>query len=102
VRARTGRRFARSALAPFEGRLLHCTAEGDFVMAPSPELWNVRATMNGLVHPSCATAVGVVGPGWALDVSAGYGPGACGGATATSLPFSPVTRVCQTELRRPM
>ncbi|MBI3522553.1 MAG: hypothetical protein HY071_05555 [Chloroflexi bacterium] len=78
VLARTGRHIARVALAPFSGRLVHRTAEGDFVIAPIVERWSVRSTMDGTVIRSDGAAVVVEGVAWALPGIAGYGPDAIG------------------------
>ena len=81
VLARTGRRFARAAVAPLAGRLIHVTAEGDFLVAPVLERWSVRATLDGEVTRSDASAVTVEGTAWCLPGLAGYGPDAVGELT---------------------
>lgn len=81
VLARTGRRFARSAVAPIDGRLVHVTAEGDFLVAPVVERWAVRATLDGQVTRSDASAVVIEGSAWCLPGLASYGPDAVGELT---------------------
>ena len=44
VLARTGRRFARAATAPMDGRLVHRSHEGDFYVAPITGTWTVRTS----------------------------------------------------------
>lgn len=78
VLARSGRRFARSAVAPFDGRLMHVTSEGDFLVAPLLDRWLVRATLDGVVTRSDASQVTVSGEAWCLPGLAGYGPDAVG------------------------
>jgi len=78
VLARTGRRFARAAVAPFDGRVLHRTAEGDFFVAPVIDRWVVRATLDGVVGRSGDAAVVVEGDAWSLAGLAAYGPDAIG------------------------
>lgn len=76
--AGSGKRFSRSATAPFDGRLIHVTAEGDFVCAPVLGRWLVRATLDGTVVRSDPAVVTVEGPAWCLSGLAGYGPDAVG------------------------
>lgn len=78
VLARTGRRFARAATSPIEGRLVHVTADGDFCVAEVVAGWTVRSAMDGVVIRSDAAAVSVEGECWALQGLAGYGPDAVG------------------------
>ena len=88
VLARTGRRFARSAVAPFDGRLIHVTADGDFVVAPVLGRWAVRATLDGEVTRSGASGVTIEGTAWCLQGLAAYGPDAVGELTlAVDAPF---------------
>lgn len=81
VLARTGRRFAGTVVAPFGGRLVHVTAEGDFIVAPVLERWSVRATLDGDVTRSDASGVTVAGAAWCLQGLAAYGPDAVGELT---------------------
>lgn len=76
--ARGEGRFARSAISPLAGRLVHVTAEGDFVVAPVLERWTARATLDGSVVRSSGSAVTVEGRAWCLSGLAGYGPDAVG------------------------
>lgn len=78
VLARTGRRFARAAIAPVDGRVLHRTASGDLFVAPVTGRWSVRSAMDGMVVRSDDGAVTVEGDAWALGGIAGYGPDAIG------------------------
>ncbi len=78
VLAQTGRRFSRTAIAPFAGRLVHVTADGDFVVAPVLERWAVRATLDGEVTGSDASGVTIEGTAWCLQGLAAYGPDAVG------------------------
>jgi hypothetical protein len=78
VLARTGRRFARAASSPVDGRLVHITADGDLLISPIVEEWTVRSTIDGTVTRSDAAAVTVAGECWALQGLAGYGPDAVG------------------------
>ena len=78
VLARTGRRFARAASAPADGRLVHITADGDLLIAPIIDEWTVRSTIDGTVAGSSAAAVTLAGECWALQGLAGYGPDAMG------------------------
>jgi len=78
VLARSGRRFARAAVAPLEGRVVHRTAEGDFLVAPVVDRWTVRSTMDGEVVRSDDAAVVVRGTAWSLAGIAAYGPDAIG------------------------
>ncbi|MGH2379419.1 MAG: hypothetical protein ACRDGT_13230 [Candidatus Limnocylindria bacterium] len=78
VLARTGRRFARAASSPIDGRLVHVTADGDFLIAPAVAEWSVRAAIDGTVVRSDAAAVTVEGEGWSLQGLAAYGPDAIG------------------------
>lgn len=94
ILARTGRRFARAATSPIDGRLVHVTADGDLCISPIVDEWRVRATIDGTVQRSDDAQVTVVGECWALDGFAGYGPDAIGrlaiGADAPSSPLAPV------------
>lgn len=78
VLARTGRRFARAATAPVDGRLVHVTTDGDFYIAPELATWTVRSTMDGVVERSDDACVGVEGRCWMLPGVAAYGPDAVG------------------------
>jgi len=78
VLARTGRRFARVVTAPFDGRLVHRSYEGDFYVAPVAATWTVRAAMDGTVVRSDDAAVAVEGSAWSLQGVAAYGPDAFG------------------------
>lgn len=71
-------RFSRSAKAPFDGRLIHVTAEGDFVLAPELGQWLARATLDGRVVRSDSSVVMVEGSAWCLGGLAAYGPDAVG------------------------
>jgi len=76
--ARTGRRFARAATAPIDGRLVHVTADGDLCIAPVVADWRVRAAIDGVVTRSDAGAVTVEGSCWSLRGIAAYGPDGTG------------------------
>ncbi len=78
VLARTGRRFARAATAPIDGRVLHLTADGDFYLAPVVGRWTVRSTLDGTVVRSDEACVTVEGSAWSLAGIAAYGPDAVG------------------------
>ncbi len=78
VLARTGRRLARAAIAPVDGRVLHRTASGDLFVAPVTGRWSIRSAMDGTVVRSDDGAVTVEGDAWALGGIAGYGPDAIG------------------------
>lgn len=78
VLARTGRRFARAATAPIDGRLVHRTAAGDLFVAPVTGRWSVRSAMDGTVVSSDDGALTVEGGAWTLAGIAGYGPDAIG------------------------
>ena len=71
-------RFTRSAVAPFAGRLIHVTAEGDFIVAPVLGEWQVSATLDGRVVRSDPSVVTVEGSAWCLAGLAAYGPDAVG------------------------
>ncbi len=91
ILARTGRRFARAATAPSDGRLVHVTADGDLLIAPIVDEWRVRSTIDGTVTRSDAAAVVVEGECWALEGLAGYGPDAIGALTlAADAPTDPL------------
>ncbi len=91
ILARTGRRFARAATAPIDGRLAHITAEGDLLIAPVVDEWRVRSTIDGVVTRSDAAVVQVEGECWALQGLAGYGPDAIGElALAVDAPGDPL------------
>lgn len=78
VLARTGRRFARAATSPIDGRLVHITADGDLCISPVVDEWRVRSTIDGTVMRSDDAVVAVEGECWALQGLAGYGPDAIG------------------------
>jgi hypothetical protein len=78
VLARTGRRFARAAASPIDGRLVHITADGDYLIAPVVGEWSVRSAIDGAVVRSDAAAVTVEGECWSLQGLAAYGPDAIG------------------------
>lgn len=78
VLARTGRRFARAAASPIDGRLVHITADGDYLIAPAVEEWSVRSAIDGVVMRSDSAAVVVEGECWSLQGLAAYGPDAIG------------------------
>ncbi len=81
ILARTGQRFPRTAVAPIDGRLMHVTADGDFMVAPVLARWAVRATLDGEVTRSDASNVTIEGTAWCLHGLAGYGPDAVGELT---------------------
>jgi hypothetical protein len=76
--ARTGRRFARAASAPIDGRIAHIRADGDIELAPVVDRWTVRSTLDGVVTSSNASEVVVEGVAWGLQGLAAYGPDAIG------------------------
>lgn len=78
VLARLGRRFARAAIAPIDGRVEHISRAGDFYLSPAHERWLVRSSMSGAVARSSASLVVVQGDAWALSGIAAYGPDAIG------------------------
>ncbi len=78
VLARTGRRFARAATSPIDGRFVHITADGDLYIMPIVDEWSVRSTLDGTVVRSDDAVVAVEGECWALAGLAGYGPDAIG------------------------
>jgi hypothetical protein len=78
VLARTGRRFARAATSPIDGRLVHITVDGDLCISPVVDEWRVRSTIDGTVVRSDDAVVAVEGECWALQGIAGYGPDAVG------------------------
>lgn len=78
VIARTGRRFARVASAPTDGRVIHRRADGDFHVAPVVGRWVVRSTLDGTVTRSDDSCVSVEGAAWCLQGVAAYGPDAVG------------------------
>ena len=78
VLARTGRRFARAASSPVDGRLVHVTADGDLLISPIVDEWTLRSTIDGRVMRSDPSMVTVEGECWALQGLAGYGPDAIG------------------------
>lgn len=78
VLARTGRRFARAATSPIDGRLIHVTADGDHLIAPVVATWSVRSVIDGSIVRSDAAAVTVEGECWSLQGLAAYGPDAIG------------------------
>lgn len=78
VLARTGRRFARAAASPIDGRLVHITADGDYLIAPVVGEWSVGSAIDGAVVRSDAAAVTVEGECWSLQGLAAYGPDAIG------------------------
>ncbi|MDE3112579.1 MAG: hypothetical protein KGN00_01590 [Chloroflexota bacterium] len=93
ILARTGRRFARAATSPIDGRLVHITSDGDMYVSPVVDEWTVRSTIDGTVVRSDAAAVAVEGECWALAGLAGYGPDAIGelalGVDAPDEPLAP-------------
>ncbi|HEX9437484.1 MAG TPA: hypothetical protein VGA16_10060 [Candidatus Limnocylindria bacterium] len=78
ILARTGRRFARAATSPIDGRLVHITVDGDLCISPVVDEWRVRSTIDGVVTRSDAAVVEVEGECWALQGLAAYGPDAIG------------------------
>jgi hypothetical protein len=91
VLARTGRRFARAATSPIDGRLVHVTSDGDFCIAPIVATWTVRSAMDGLVVRSDDAAVAVEGECWGLQGLAAYGPDSVGTlAVGTEGPDEPL------------
>lgn len=78
VLARTGRRLARAATSPIDGRLVHITADGDYLVAPLVASWEVRAAVDGAIQRSDDAAIVVDGECWALQGLAAYGPDAVG------------------------
>ncbi len=78
VLARAGRRFARAAISPVAGHLVHVSREGDFYVAPAAGAWAVRSTIDGIVERSHDAAIAVSGQCWALSGIAAYGPDAVG------------------------
>ena len=81
VLGRTRQRFPRTAVSPIDGRLVHVTADGDFMVAPVLGRWAVRATLDGEVTRSDASGVTIEGTAWCLTGLAGYGPDAVGELT---------------------
>lgn len=79
--ARTGRRLARSATAPIDGRLVVLRADGDIEMAPVAGRWEQRASIDGTVSVSDEMRVVVAGEAWCLQGLAAYGPDAAGELT---------------------
>ncbi|GAC1457253.1 MAG: hypothetical protein NVSMB8_04750 [Candidatus Limnocylindrales bacterium] len=78
VLARTGRRLARAAVAPIDGRVLHRTGSGDLIIAPVTGRWAVRSAMEGTVVRTDDGAITVDGNAWTLGGIAAYGPDAIG------------------------
>jgi hypothetical protein len=78
ILARTGRRFARALSSPIAGRLAHVRADGDLLIAPIVDRWQVRSTLDGTVTRSDANVVVVTGAAWSLAGVAAYGPDAFG------------------------
>jgi len=78
VLARTGRRFARAASAPIDGRLAHVRADGALEVAPIVGRWAVRAVIDGTVTVASDTSLTVTGEAWCLQGTAAYGPDAIG------------------------
>jgi len=76
--ARTGSRFARSATAPIDGRLIALRADGDVEMAPIVGRWTVRSTIDGTVVTVDEARILVAGEAWCLQGLAAYGPDAVG------------------------
>lgn len=76
--AGTPGRLSRAARAPIDGRLIHVTAEGDFIVATVLGQWLVRATIDGRVVRSDSSVLTVEGEAWCLSGLAGYGPDAVG------------------------
>jgi hypothetical protein len=93
ILARTGRRFARAATSPVDGRLVHITADGDLWIAPLVGEWSVRSTIDGIVTRSDDGAIVVEGECWSLKGLAAYGPDAIGelavGVDAPDDPLAP-------------
>lgn len=81
ILARTGRSFPRTISAPFDGRLLHATVDGDLFLAPIVDRWAVRATLDGAVTRSDDAVITVEGEAWCLHGIAAYGPDAVGELT---------------------
>ena len=91
ILARTGRRFARAATSPIDGRLVHVTADGDLCVSAVVDEWRVRSTIDGVVERSDDAAVIVTGECWSLQGLAGYGPDAIGDlALAVDGPADPL------------
>jgi len=91
ILARTGRRFARAASSPIDGRLLHVTVDGDLIVAPVSDEWSVGAAIDGTVTRSDDAAVAVSGECWSLAGIAAYGPDAIGElALASDGPSDPL------------
>jgi hypothetical protein len=76
--AGSGKRFARAARSPIEGRYVHRSIDGDLYIAPLVGTWEVRATLDGEVVRSDEAVVVVEGEAWALAALAAYGPDAVG------------------------
>ena len=92
ILARTGRRFARAATSPIDGRLVHVTADGDLCISPVVDEWRVRSAIDGVVSRSDDAVVAVDGECWALQGIAGYGPDAMGDlAVAVDAPADPLS-----------
>lgn len=93
VLARTGRRFARAATSPIDGRLVHITSDGDLCITPVVDEWRVRSTIDGVVVRSDDAVVAVEGECWSLAGLAAYGPDAVGelalGVDAPDEPLAP-------------
>lgn len=91
ILARTGRRFARAATSPIDGRLVHVTVDGDLCISAVVDEWRVRASIDGVVTRSDPAAVVVEGHCWALQGLAAYGPDATGElAIAVDAPGDPL------------
>lgn len=91
ILARTGRRFARAAVSPIDGRLVHVSVDGDLLVAPVSDEWVARSTIDGEVTRSDDAVVTVEGECWALPGIAAYGPDAIGAlALAAEGPSSPL------------
>jgi hypothetical protein len=91
ILARTGRRFARAATSPIDGRLVHITADGDLCVSAVVDEWRVRSTIDGVVSRSDPAVVAIDGECWALHGIAAYGPDAIGElALAVDAPADPL------------
>ena len=92
ILARTGRRFARAATSPIDGRLVHVTADGDLCISPVVDEWRVRSAIDGVVSRSDDAAIAVDGECWGLQGIAAYGPDARGElALAVDGPAEPLS-----------
>jgi hypothetical protein len=78
ILARTGKRFARAAIAPIDGRVVQIRPDGDIEIAPIVGRWLVRSAMDGVVTAADDGRVVVEGEAWCLERAAAYGPDAAG------------------------